>query len=66
MSSVDDSVVIEPGGTLIITGGEEDEICYSDTLVVTRDMVLDVAVEYNPKGYSNIVMACPEATLVFK
>ena len=29
-------------------------------------MVLDVAVEYNPKGYSNIVMACPEATLVFK
>jgi hypothetical protein len=61
-----DSVVIEPGGTLIITGGEEDEICYSDTLVVTRDMVLDVAVEYNPKGYSNIVMACPEATLVFK
>lgn len=61
-----DSVVIEPGGTLIITGGEEDEICYSDTLVVTRDMVLDVAVEYNPKGYSNIVMACPEAKLVFK
>ena len=61
-----DSVLIEPNGTLVITGGDEDEICYSDTLVITRDTVLDEITEFNAKGYSNIVMACPEAKLIIK
>ena len=61
-----DSVTIKPGGTLIIVSGDEEEVCYSDTLVVTRNMVLNKVTEFDAKGYSNIVMACPQAELILK
>lgn len=34
---MNDSVLIKPGGTLIIISGNEEEICHSNTLVVTRN-----------------------------
>ena len=61
-----DSVLIKPGGTLIIISGNEEEICHSNTLVVTRNMVLNKVTEFDAKGYSNIVMACPQAELILK
>ena len=61
-----DTVTIKPGGTLIILSGDEEEVCYSDTLVVTRNMVLNKVTEFDAKGYSNIVMACPQAELILK
>ena len=61
-----DSVTIKPGGTLIIVSGDGEEVCYSDTLIVTRNMVLNKVTEFDDKGYSNIVMACPQAELILK
>ncbi len=60
-----DSVVIEPGGTLVLVTEKGTENLYSDTLVVTRDLVMDNA-DFIANGYSNIVLACEDVNLVLK
>lgn len=60
-----DTVTIEPGGLLILVTAKGNEKLYSDTLVVTRDMVMD-NLDFIANGYSNVVMACDEATLILK
>lgn len=61
-----DKVIIEPRGKLIIVSDSGDEECFSDTLVITRDTVMDRIVEFDAKGYVNVVIACPNASLILK
>ena len=61
-----DKVIIEPRGKLVIVSEDGDDVCYSDTLVITRDTVMDRIVEFDAKGYVNVVIACPNASLILK
>lgn len=58
-----DSVTILPGGELIIDTNIEQLTFHSDTLIVTRDMVMS-KYDFDSMFYGNVFMACNDAKLV--